>query len=126
MSEQKTTVNTKVLSGVVGVDVNPKTNQEYRWFETDLLFGQKYQIKTTKYGSHFLQCVFCGRDTSNQGASNGVMVGGGGATIIHPEDYEKSLDGGSMGWFPVGSECVKSVPAEFRLTNIYDDKVKGV
>jgi hypothetical protein len=105
--------------------INYYNRAEYRAFETENLFGQKYQEKT-KYKSGFLQCVFCGRDTSKQGKSSGVMVGGGGSLIVHPEDYEIAIDGGNMGWFPVGSECIKEVPAEFRLTNIYDDKVRGV
>ena len=106
---------------------NHRTGQEIRAFDTDLLFGEKYQAKQNNtMGFSFLCCVFCGRDTSKQGKSVGVMVGGGGGTIIHPEDYEKSIDGGSMGWFPVGSECIKSVPIQFRIANIYEDKVKGV
>jgi hypothetical protein len=105
---------------------NHRTGEEARAFDTDLLFGAKYQIKADQNKVGFLSCVFCGRDTSKQGNSSGVMVSGGGATIIHPEDYDKAIDGGDMGWFPVGSECIKSVPAAFRLTNIYEDKVKGV
>jgi hypothetical protein len=101
------------------------SNITYRAFETDNLFGEKYQAKTEN-GSHFLQCIFCGRDTSKQGNSNGVMVGSGGALIVHPDDYEKAIDGGDMGWFPVGSECIKEVPAEFRAGNPYDNKTKGV
>jgi hypothetical protein len=55
------------------------------------------------------------------------MVGAGGALIVHPDDYETlAIDGGDMGWFPVGAECIKEVPAEFRVANIYEDKVKGV
>ena len=106
--------------------INRRANVEYRAFDTDNLFGQKYQ-KKTENGSGFLQCVFCGRDTSKQGKSQGVMVGAGGALIVHPDDYETlAIDGGEMGWFPVGAECIKEVPAEFRVANIYDNKVKGV
>lgn len=106
--------------------INHRTNVEYRAFDTDNLFGKKYQTRTAN-GSHFLQCVFCGKDTSKQGNSNGVMVGAGGALIVHPDDYETlAIDGGEMGWFPVGSECIKEVPTEFRVANVYDNKVKGV
>lgn len=101
-------------------------NITYRAFETDELFSEKYQEKQRKNGHYFLSCVFCGRDTSKQGKSQGVYVGAGGGVIVHPDDYEKSIDGGDMGWFPVGSECIKRVPAEFRVVNIYEDKVKGV
>lgn len=116
----------KQVSNMEYMYKNHRTGEEVRAFDTDLLFGPKYQIKSDQNKIGFLSCVFCGRDTSKQGKSNGVMVGGGGGTIIHPEDYEKSIDGGSMGWFPVGSECIKSVPIQFRIANIYEDKVKGV
>jgi hypothetical protein len=90
------------------------------------LFGPKYQEKTQR-GSHFLQCVFCGRDTSKQGKSVGVIVSDGGASIVFPGDISlEQSDAGFMGWFPVGSECIKAIPSDFRQANIYDDKVKGV
>jgi hypothetical protein len=112
--------------GELVTGMNRRANVEYRAFETYNLFGQKYQ-KKTEHGSGFLQCVFCGRDTSKQGKSQGVMVGAGGALIVHPDDYQTlAIDGGEMGWFPVGAECIKEVPAEFRVVNIYDNKVKGV
>jgi hypothetical protein len=114
------------ITGTVGTYFNHTTKAEYRCFRTDSLFGEKYQIKADQNKVGFLSCVFCGRDTSKQGNSNGVMVGAGGGLIVHPEDYEIATDGGAMGWFPVGAECIKSVPTEFRLANIYDDKVKGV
>ena len=102
------------------------TEITYRAFRSPNLFGTKYQEKSDAGKIHFLSCVFCGRDTSKQGKSNGVQVGAGGALIVHPEDYEKAIDGGDMGWFPVGSECIKEVPTEFRIANPYDDKIKGV
>lgn len=113
------------MSAIVTAHNHNNSEITYRAFETDELFGQKYQAKTAN-GSSFLQCVFCGRDTSRQGKSQGVMVGCGGSLIVHPEDYDQAQDGGFMGWFPVGSECIKRVPAEFRVANPYDDKVRGV
>lgn len=107
---------------------NYRTNGEYRAFNSENLFGEKYHAKQNNQNGHsFLACVFCGRDTSKQGESQGVYVGAGGALVVHPDDYETlAIDGGDMGWFPVGSECIKEVPAEFRTGNPYDDKVKGV
>jgi hypothetical protein len=93
------------------------------------LWGEKYQQREAKgFGSlPFLACLICGRDTSKQGNSNGVIVSGGGSTIVHPEDAHKEVvSGGYMGWFPIGSECIKAIPSEFRHKNPYDDKVKGV
>ena len=98
----------------------------YRAFETYNLWGAEYQDRSDRFGVGFLACAFCGRDTSKQGKSQGVLVGCGGALIVHPEDYEQALDGGDMGWFPVGSECIKEVPKEFRVANPYDDKIHGV
>lgn len=73
----------------------------------------------------FLACIACGRNTSKQGESKGVWIVGGGAWIGHPEQPEIN-DGGDMGWFPVGTECIKKVPAEYRVENPYEDKVKGI
>ena len=114
------------MTSQITTGLNRETGTTYRAFYTESLFGPKYQEKNSKGGHAFLQCVFCGRDTSKQGKSNGVAVGEGGSLIVHPEDYELAQDGGFMGWFPVGSECIKEVPVEFRAGNPYDDKVKGV
>ena len=115
------------ITGSFVTGINYTTKAEYRAFDTENLFGEKYQTKTSNtFGHSFLCCVFCGRDTSKQGNSNGVMVGAGGGLIVHPDDYVIATDGGAMGWFPVGSECIKSVPAEFRVANPYDNKVAGV
>jgi hypothetical protein len=86
----------------------------YRAFETDELFSEKYQAKTAS-GSSFLQCVFCGRDTSKQGKSNGVVVGQGGSLIVHPEDYEQAQDGGFHGlvssWLRMYQASASGVPS---------------
>lgn len=84
-------------------------------------FGEKYHDK----GAPFLACIACARDTSKQGESLGVWIVGGGSLIAHPEVKELN-DGGDMGWFPVGSECIKKVPLEFRDSNPYANKVRGV
>ena len=116
------------MTSTITTGINFQTKEEYRAFYTENLFGEKYQERqNNRKGHSFLSCIFCGRDTSKQGKSSGVMVGAGGGLIVHPDDYEtKALDGGAMGWFPVGSECIKEVPKEFRLDNIYEDKVRGV
>ncbi len=73
----------------------------------------------------FLACIACGRNTSKQGESLGVWIVGGGGCIGHPSQPELN-DGGDMGWFPVGTECIKKVPAEYRVPNPYENKIKGV
>ena len=103
---------------VIGTCSNEITKEIYRCFETGSLWGEKYQERqNNSKGYTEFSCVFCGRDTSKQGKSSGVMVGAGGSVIVHPEDYEKAIDGGAMGFFPVGSECIKEVPKEFRVPN---------
>jgi hypothetical protein len=80
------------------------------WFD-DIgfeLFSEKFQKSKQEN-----PCTVCGKKTNN---SLGVLVGRGGATIVHPEDIEKAEDGGYMGWFAVGNECIKKVPKEFWVT----------
>ena len=91
------------------------------------LWGERYQARQAKGGAWFLNCIVCGRDTSNRGESYGVWISGGGDLIVHPDDYDTYPHrGGDMGWFPVGSECIKRVPVEFHAPNPYEDKVRGV
>jgi hypothetical protein len=76
-------------------------------------FGDKYHETGT-----YRACVACGRKTSTKGNGAGIVVGGGGFDIIHPEDADLELnDSGFMGWFPVGSECLKALPAEWSAPN---------
>jgi len=114
--------------GQVVTGINYRTKAEYRAFESDNLWGEKYQAKQNNNNGHtFLCCIFCGRDTSKQGKSQGALVGCGGSLIVHPDDYEElANDGGAMGWFPIGTECIKEIPVEFRMNNPYPDPIKGV
>lgn len=92
----------------------------------DDLFGERYQAREAR-GESFLRCIICGKDTSRQGGSMGVFISGGGGTVIRPQDYDSFPHrGGDMGWFPVGTECIKRIPVEFHTPNPYDDKVRGV
>jgi hypothetical protein len=77
----------------------------------------------------FLACVACGKKTSKNGNSLGVFINGGGGYITHPEDDRAeyaAFPEGYMGWFPIGRECIKAVPVEYRAPNPYDDKAAGV
>lgn len=91
------------------------------------LWSKRYWARDAKRPVHFTACIACGRDTSNQGNSQGVYVSGGGGIIVHPDDYDTyDHRGGDMGWFPVGRECIKRIPAEFHAANPYENKVRGV
>jgi hypothetical protein len=105
---------------------NSRTNEEYRAFDFYdagiKIFSDKYHKK-----SGFLNCIICARDTSKKGESWGVVIGDGGGVAVHSQDLVKAETcGGYMGWFPIGSECIKKVPVEFRIKNFYEDKVRGV
>jgi hypothetical protein len=71
------------------------------------LFSEKYHDSQSEN-----PCSVCGRKTN---LSIGIQVGGGGGVIVHPEDVELAQDGGWMGFFPIGKECIKKVPQEFRV-----------
>ena len=93
--------------------VQNMNNQEitYRGIDTsdiDLnLFSEKFHESGNEN-----PCTVCGRKTN---LTIGVHVGGGGSFIVHPEDIELADDGGFMGFFPIGKECIKKVPKEFRV-----------
>jgi hypothetical protein len=63
----------------------------------------------------FCQC--CGRKV---GATVWwVIVVNGGGELCKPEDAKHfSSDGGFMGCWPIGRECVKSVPLEYRTKDV--------
>jgi len=65
-------------------------------------------------------CNICGRPVNPKRAYD-VHVIGGGVRILHPDDeaaFEEHATpddrAGDMYHFPVGSECVKRIPAEYR------------
>ena len=95
--------------------------------DSRLIWGEDYRRYTEKNGEGFNICCMCGRPTSPKGISLGVWISEGGAAIVHPEDYATyPHNGGDMGWFPVGASCIKRIPTEYRVTNPYDDKARGV
>lgn len=63
-------------------------------------------------------CQCCGRKV---GADPWwVVVVDGGAALCRPEDSKHYYgDGGFMGAWPIGRECVKRVPLEYRTKNVH-------
>ena len=96
-------------------------------YDDAFLWGEKYRAKEEANKVGFSSCIHCGRNTSKQGKSLGVCVSGGGSVIVHPDDYDSyPHEGGDMGWFPVGSECIRQIPADFHAPNPYPDPINGV
>lgn len=68
---------------------------------------------------HHGPCVCCGRDVKNPGAW--VLLVDGGAALGLPGDEQWFIqnDSGYMGFHPVGSDCVKLIPVEYREKQVY-------
>lgn len=101
---------------------NERNNQiKYRGIWTADI--QNFDLFSKKFheAGNDTPCTVCGRKTN---LTIGVYVGAGGSSLVHPEDTEKADDGGFMGFFPIGNECIKKVPKEFRVIweDLSDDK----
>ena len=82
--------------------------------DNNILWGDKYQKREMTHGIGYDACILCGRDTDRH---LGVVVGDGGFVIIHRDDIDIEEQGdpaGYMGFFPIGPECIKQIPAEYR------------
>jgi hypothetical protein len=75
-------------------------------------FGPKYQERTERGGVQGDECVLCGRKIGNKKTTRFFRVVDGGTTFAAPSD-DAGVDGGDMGYFPVGPECAKTLPAEW-------------
>lgn len=73
------------------------------------LFSEKYHMSSAKQ-----PCAVCGRETSKNSNGMGVIVTDGGLSLLHPDD-DDSDSAGFMGWWAIGTECIKKVPAEYRV-----------
>lgn len=66
---------------------------------------------THEYGS-LASCQCCGRPVSKN--ATGIVIADGGSSIVYPDDVANVInDSGYMGWYPIGSECAKKIPAEY-------------
>ena len=77
------------------------------------LWSEKYHEKQDDQE----RCIVCGKKTSPKVKGLGVIVIDGGSSIVHPDDNDVAVanqPGAYMGWWPVGSECIKPIPKEFR------------
>ena len=97
------------------------------WYPEDCAleaWGAKYQARTGGGMSDMgFCCIVCGKVTGKKSNTLGVSVTEGGGVIIHRDDIEmEEHTSGFMGWYPVGSECIKVVPEEFRVENPYPVK----
>ena len=80
-----------------------------------------------KWGTPDMQtrCMVCARKTSKDPKKvQGVLIVEGGGWVAHPDDYDRFDPSGTMGWFAVGSECIKRIPLEYRVNGESGEAVK--
>lgn len=70
-------------------------------------------------------CMVCARKVSKDPKKvQGVLIVEGGGWVAHPDDYDRFDPSGTMGWFAVGSECIKRIPLEYRVNGESGEAVK--
>lgn len=84
-------------------------------------WGKKYAERTYLAGKpEDDACIHCGRPTSKKHAALGILISDGGNTAVRPADYDTyPHNGGDMGWFPVGRECIKQIPSAYYAQDPY-------
>lgn len=71
------------------------------------------EVRSTRPTGDKQPCVVCNRPVRDPRAAVNVEMVEGGGTIARPGTADTS-DPGYMGLFPVGPECARRIPAEFR------------
>ena len=78
-------------------------------------FSPKYNARYEKVDGELQDqlCIVCGRTTGDNASMVWIVEGG----IALATTDETNVDSaGDMGWWRIGSECIKSVPEEFRIS----------
>jgi len=62
------------------------------------------------------ECTLCGRPLHTMGKTTWwIHLVNGGADIAHRDAPDDVTDRGNLGHYPVGSACIKRVPAAYRV-----------
>jgi hypothetical protein len=77
-------------------------------------FSAKYNARYEKVDGDLQTrlCIVCGRTVGDNGSFIWLINGG---TTIASADETNVDESGDMGWWQIGSECIKSVPENFRI-----------
>jgi hypothetical protein len=82
--------------------------------ETRAAYERNMERSHSGFGSVNDHCAVCGRKVGRRGLM--VEVTGGGGQLAEPGESEAHTSRGDyMGLYPVGSECVKRLPAGVAL-----------
>ena len=78
-------------------------------------FSAKYNARYDKVDGDLQDklCIACGRTTGENVSFIWIVDGGDSLATADETNVDAS---GDMGWWTVGSECIKSVPEEFRIS----------
>lgn len=78
-------------------------------------FSDKYHARYEKVDGDLQDklCIVCGRTTGETASLVWIVDGGSSFASADETDVQSSSD---MGWWTIGSECIKKVPQEFRMT----------
>jgi hypothetical protein len=74
-------------------------------------FSEKYYTRREKVNPDIELCIVCGRKVGDNGFK--VWVVNGGDTLATID--EEVNPAGDLGFWPIGSECIKPIPEAFRL-----------
>ena len=77
-------------------------------------FSDKYNSRYEKVDGDLQAklCIVCGRTVGDKGSF--IWLINGGTTLASADEINVG-ESGDLGWWQIGSECVKSVPENFRL-----------
>jgi hypothetical protein len=78
-------------------------------------FSDKYHARYEKVDGDLQDklCIVCGRTTGENASMVWIIDGGDSLASKDETGVDSSAD---MGWWTIGSECIKSVPEEFRIS----------
>jgi hypothetical protein len=78
-------------------------------------FSAKYNTRYEKVDGDLQDqlCIVCGRTTGDNASMVWIVEGGSSLATTDETNVDSA---GDMGWWRIGSECIKSVPKEFRIS----------
>lgn len=79
----------------------------------------KYRKNSEKVSGGDWPCALCGKAVDPDKTSAWVHLVDGGINLGHVtgQDFEESAD---LGWYPVGSDCAKKVPKDYKVSSRID------
>ena len=79
-------------------------------------YDRNSHMTVGRVGGGYEPCFLCGRYMTHKGLLTGwqICVVAGGSDLCRADAHWDTDDPGYMGWFGVGPECAKKIPAAFK------------